>query len=88
MSCLGRQTCTFQQVTGLLVFYFFMGEVITDMGTDVLKSSVESLDFVLFLMSPMIPIQIDLEPGIGDRNIEPLGSPLIYLGPRVACGLS
>lgn len=65
-------------MTGLLVFYFFMGEVITDMGTDVPESSMGSLDFVLFLMSLMIPIQIDLEPGIGDRNIEPLGGVLSF----------
>lgn len=59
-----------------------------DIGTDAPESSMGSLDFGLFVMSLVIPIPVDLEPGIGDRNTEPLGSPLIYLGPRIVHGLS
>lgn len=51
MICLGRQTSTFQQVTGLLVFYFFMAEVMTDMGIDVPEPSVGSLDLGFFVLS-------------------------------------
>ena len=49
--CWGRQMCTFPWVTGLPAFYFFTGDVMTDMGTDVLGSCMESLDAGLFVMS-------------------------------------
>ena len=42
----------------------------TDMGTDVLGSSVGSPDVGLFVMSVVIPMSVDLEPGMGDRNTE------------------
>ena len=42
----------------------------TDMGTDVLGSCMESLDVGLFVMSVVTPVPVDLELGIGDRNME------------------
>lgn len=55
-------------MTGLLFVYFFMGEVMTDMGINVPESSMRSLDVGLFVMSLVTSVPIDLEPGIGGRN--------------------
>lgn len=64
---------------GCPAFYFFMGDVMTDMGTDVLGSSVGSLDAGLFVTSLATPMPVNLEPGIGDRNTECLGDPLSFV---------
>lgn len=42
----------------------------TDTGTDVLGSSGGSLDAGLLVTSVVIPMSVDLEPGIGDGNTE------------------
>ena len=57
-------------MAGLPAFYFFMVDVMTDMGTDVLGSCVGNLDVGLFVMSVVTPVPVDLELGIGDRNVE------------------
>lgn len=51
----------------------------TDIGTDVPESSVESLDIGLSVMSLVTPMPIDLEPGISDRNMEHSGSLLLFV---------
>ena len=40
------------------------------MGTDVLGSCMGSLDVGLFVVSVVTPVPVDLELGIGDRNME------------------
>lgn len=57
-------------MTGLPAFYFFTGDLTTDTGTDVLGSSGGSLDAGLLVTSVVIPMSVDLEPGIGDGNTE------------------
>ena len=43
-------------MAGLPAFYFFMVDVMTDMGTDVLGSCVGNLDVGLFVMSVVISL--------------------------------
>lgn len=50
----------------------------TDMRPGIPESSMESLDVNLFMTSLITPLPVDLEPGIGDRNMEPSGGLLLF----------
>lgn len=56
----------------------------TDMGTDVPASPMDSFGVGIFMISLVISMPVDLEHGIGEITWDIQGSPLICLGLRVS----